>query len=105
MSTPDPVPPAVNDFIRGLIPGVVRTLVPVVVSMFAAYGVHDDRIDGITASILTVIVTGVYYVVIRFLEATWPKIGWFLGYPVSPKYQTPPTQSRQPPPPPTILGG
>jgi hypothetical protein len=74
--------------LRSLIPSVVRTLVPVVVALLVRLGLRDgaEMDDAWLVNTLTVVVTMAYYVVVRFLEQHWDKIGWLLGYAKQPVY-------------------
>lgn len=66
-------------------PSVVRTIVPVIVGQIGAYfatiGVTlpDDVMAGMTA-ILGFVFTAVWYLVVRFLEQRFPKLGILLGW-------------------------
>lgn len=79
-----PVP--VETGLKSLIPGVVRTLVPLVVSVLVGWGFSETETSGPVIAVLTVLVTALYYVVVRLLERHWDKIGWLLGYPQQPVY-------------------
>jgi hypothetical protein len=75
----------------------VRTLVPVavgfVVSWAALVGVNvDPGTQTALISLLTSVITGLYYVVVRWAESRWPKVGWLLGSPKTPTY--PPTPGQ-----------
>jgi uncharacterized membrane protein (DUF441 family) len=74
----------------------VRTLVPIgvgfLVSWAALAGVNvDESQQTMLISLLTSVITGAYYVVVRWAETRWPKIGWLLGSPKVPVYN-PPTE-------------
>lgn len=86
MTTPAPV-------VAGIGTSIVRTVVPLIVgaliSWAAKAGLELD--DGAIASALTVIVTTVYYAVVRVLEARIaPAWGWLLGVAKVPTYAPPP---------------
>lgn len=74
-----------NPFIASLI----RTIVPVaagaVISWFALINLHIDA-EGQTAlaSLLTAVLTGGYYLVVRLIEQKVPQAGWLLGLAKSP---------------------
>lgn len=73
----------------------VRTLVPVgvgfLVSWAALAGVEvDPGTQAMLISLITSVITGLYYVVFRWAEGRWPKLGWLLGYPKVPTYPPPP---------------
>lgn len=78
---------------------VVRTLVPVIVgaviSALLYLGVELD--DGTKAALVTVttgVVTGLWYVIFRFLETKFSdQWGWLLGLAKQPEYpSTPPSE-------------
>ena len=70
---------------------IIRTVVPAAVAFAAAQllrvGVELDTVTA--ATVVTTVLTGVYYATVRQLEARWPKAGWLLGYPLAPTYQRP----------------
>lgn len=76
-----------------VLPSILRTLVPLAVGYFAAWpvakalGLTDDQIT----SLITAVVTALYYVVVRGLEQLAPQFGWLLGWASPPKY-VPPTE-------------
>jgi hypothetical protein len=66
---------------------VLRTIVPVVVGVLLGWAakVGLDLPSGAVTEIVTVVLTGVYYLAARTLEQTWPIVGrWLLalGLPV-----------------------
>ena len=84
MSTP--LPAVIETGLKSLIPGVVRTLVPIVVSVLVGWGFSETSLNAPVLAVLTVVVTALYYVAVRLLERYWTKIGWLLGYPAQPVY-------------------
>lgn len=82
--TTQPVPVVV----RNLWLSVVRTIVPVIVGFLLSLPiVHGLGVSTEQAtSLVTAALIGVYYVLVRFLESKWPKLGWLLGTPVAPTY-------------------
>lgn len=74
-----------NPFIASLI----RTIVPVaagaVISWLALVNLDIDA-EGQTAlaSLLTAVLTGAYYIVVRLIETKVPQVGWLLGLAKSP---------------------
>lgn len=66
-------------------PSFVRTLVPFavgqIVSFAATLGIEvtEDQETAFTV-VLGFIVAAVYYVVVRFVEQKWPKVGILLGW-------------------------
>ena len=79
--------------LKTLIPGVVRTLVPALVAFIIALAakanIHLDSeaLEVVVEGIVTLGLTGVYYVGVRILERfRSSKWGWLLGYPAQPVY-------------------
>lgn len=74
-----------------LLPSITRTVVPVIVGWLIALALRagfdfGDQSDELT-SIFTVIVTGVYYTVVRLLETHGSaQFGWLLGLANPPAY-------------------
>ena len=74
-----------------LLPSIPRTLVPLLVGYFAALpvvralGLTDDQMVGL----VTVLVSAVYWLVVRLLEKVAPQFGWLLGYASPPVYAPP----------------
>lgn len=80
----------------------IRTFVPwivgVAIAQLAMQGIDVEGVlksldaSGITVDVgsivvtLTGIVTAAYYALAKWAEATWPQVGWLLGYPASPSY-------------------
>lgn len=70
-------------------PSIVRTLVPVavgqVVAYFATIGlVIPEDVETALTVIFGFAVTTIYYLVIRFLEQKFPKLGALLGWAATP---------------------
>lgn len=90
MTTPVPQPPAtpVSTLGATLLPSVLRTLVPMIYALLVRWGVVEwlDPDDLLLTNFITVVVTGVFYVVLRWAEQHWDKIGWLLGYAKQPVY-------------------
>ena len=84
MSTDLPLP--VETGLKSLIPSIVRTLVPLIVSVLVGWGLADTNLTDPVTAVLTILVTALYYIVVRLLEQHWSKIGWLLGYPSQPVY-------------------
>ncbi|MEV7675103.1 hypothetical protein [Streptomyces sp. NPDC088752] len=73
-------------------PAVIRTIVPAIVgaviSFLIARGIQvDDKSTEALTYVLTVVLTGAYYVVILKLEARWPSLGILLGSTARPIYE------------------
>lgn len=76
-----------------LAPSLVRTFVPIIVGALAAVLLtHVGIVLPIEAAseVMTAILSGLYYALIRVLERRWPGIGVFLGSTQQPVYTTPP---------------
>jgi hypothetical protein len=73
------------------LPSILRTLVPLAVGYFAAWpvakalGLTEDQVT----SLITAVITAVYYLLVRALEQAWPQAGWLLGYAAKPVYVPP----------------
>lgn len=79
------------EFDSGLGPAVVRTVVPLLVSViasgFARAGLDiDDATRSALVSLVSLLVGAGYYVLVRELERRWPRAGWLLGSPHAPVY-------------------
>jgi hypothetical protein len=70
-----------------MLTSIVRTLVPLLVG-FAGPWVTNwlGWTDAELTSVLTVVVSGLYYLVVRLLEQVWPGVGVLLGVAVQPTY-------------------
>jgi len=82
-----------------MLTSIIRTVVPYlvgwIVTLLATAGVEvsaEFRSDLVT--FLSFLIGTLYYVVARFLEKKWPKLGFLLGVPTAPVYGTP----GEPPP-------
>lgn len=77
-----------------VLPSILRTLVPLAVGYFLAWpaakllGLTEDQIT----SLITAVISAVYYLAVRGLEQVAPQFGWLLGYASAPKY-VPPAES------------
>lgn len=73
---------------RTLLPSVLRTVVPMIYAMLVQRGIVEwlDPNDIFVTNLLTVLVTAVFYVALRFAEKHWNQIGWLLGYAKQPVY-------------------
>lgn len=74
-----------------VLPSILRTLVPILVGYFAAWpvatilGLSDDQVT----SLITAVITALYYLVIRALEQWLPEFGWLIGWASPPRYLPP----------------
>lgn len=74
-----------------LVPSLIRTWTPIgvgaVVSWAATQGlsVSDSTKTGLVA-LLTAVISGAYYALVRVAEQKWPQLGWLLGSPSQPSY-------------------
>lgn len=76
-----------------LAPSLVRTIVPIIVGALAATLLASLGIAlpiEATSEVMTVLLSGLYYALVRVLERRWPGIGVFLGSTQQPVYTTPP---------------
>ena len=73
-----------------LVPSLVRTIVPVVVTAVGPWVLTYLGVDSAQlAATLSVVLTGAAYAVVRVLEQRWPQAGWLLGWPTAPSYSGP----------------
>lgn len=80
--------------IRDILIGTIRTMVPwlvgLIVSALTGWGIVDTTLqDTFTVAldlVVSTIITGVYYVGVRFLEERWPTFGILLGWKAAPRY-------------------
>lgn len=76
---------------RSLLPSILRTGVPLLVGYFTAWpaaqwlGLTDEQIT----SLITIVISGIYYLAVRLLEQLAPQFGWLLGYAAKPVYVPP----------------
>jgi len=78
--------------LRSFAPSVIRTVVPLVVGYFAAtpivtvFGLSDESVT----SLVTVVMTALYYLLVRLAEQyILPPAGWLIGYASAPVYVAP----------------
>jgi len=86
--------------LRSFTPSIVRTLVPLLVGYFSAWPVANALgLDGENiTSLVTVLTTFVYYLLVRVLELhVLPAAGWLLGYASPPVYVAPSAVTSQSP--------
>lgn len=83
--------------LRSFLPSVLRTVVPLLVGYFAAwpvagwFGLQDDQVT----ALVTIVVTAVYYLVVRLLETyVEPNLGFLLGWAGRPVYPLPADAGR-----------
>ena len=65
-----------------MLPSIIRTVVPVIVGVLLGWAakVGFDLPEGAVTELVTVIITGVYYAVARWVEKRWPGVGrWLLA--------------------------
>ena len=75
-------------------PSIVRTLTPVVVGQITAYlatigAILPEDVMAAVTVVLGFIFTSVYYVIVRWLEQKFPKLGVLLGWAAVPESYTP----------------
>lgn len=74
-----------------MLPSLLRTAVPLIVGYFLAWpaakllGLTEDQIT----SLVTVVISALYYLAVRLLERVAPQFGWLLGYASAPVYPAP----------------
>ena len=78
-------------------PSIVRTIVPVVVGAIVSYlatlGVTlQEDVMAALSVIITAAATAIYYIVVRWLEQKFPKLGILLGYAAVPAGYIPPKE-------------
>jgi len=76
----------------GIGPSIVRTVIPLIVGFLLTWALKAgfDLDDDSVTNVVTVIVTGVYYALVRFLEVhVNPSLGWLLGLAKPPVYVSP----------------
>lgn len=79
-----------NNILTSVIRTVVPTIVGSITGFLAARGINvDEGTKAQLTAVLSTIFTGVYYVVARYLETKFPKLGWLLGSPKQPVYGEP----------------
>ena len=86
-----PQTPGVNQVVSGVGTSIVRTVVPLVVALLVRAGAKAGlNLDpGLFLDTVTVIVTTLYYAVVRVLETrVGPAWGWLLGVAKVPAYPT-----------------
>lgn len=87
-----------------VVPSLIRTWTPIgvgaVISWAATQGlsVSDSTKSGLVA-LLTAVISGAYYALVRVAEQKWPQLGWLLGSPSQPSYNQgePPKEPTAPP--------
>jgi hypothetical protein len=76
-----------NDLAISVIRTVVPTIVGAVLAFFASKGIELDASAAANLTgFLTAVFSGVYYVIVRLLEAKYPKAGILLGKAKTPEY-------------------
>ena len=77
---------------RDLQTSVIRTATPylvgLIVTLFGFAGVSlPEDLKTSLVPLIAFIVSTIYYMVVRFLESKYPKLGWLLGTPIEPTYK------------------
>lgn len=81
-----------NDYFTSQIRTWTPILVGSVLSWLATQGLSVDMAGPhvlLFVTSLTGFITALYYSCVRLLERKFPKLGWLLGNPSQPKYDTP----------------
>lgn len=76
-----------------VVTSTIRTIVPYLVGLLATWlasrGVDvSEATEASLAGAFTFVVGSIYYVAVRWLESKYPKVGWLLGSPKKPSYQS-----------------
>lgn len=70
-----------------MLTSIIRTLVPLIVGVLGPQAAQwFGWTDETTTGIVTAVVAGVYYLLVRALEQVWPAAGILLGVPSQPVY-------------------
>lgn len=76
-----------NDIVTSIIRTVVPSIVGAVLAVLAAHGINlDAQAAANLTGFLTALFGGIYYVVVRLIERTNPKVGVLLGKAKQPEY-------------------
>lgn len=83
-----------NTFVASLIRTIVPVVAGAVISWLAMVNLNIDT-EGQTAlaSLLTALLTGGYYIVVRLIETKVPQVGWLLGLAKTPDSYTADTKA------------
>jgi hypothetical protein len=74
--------------VPGLGPSLIRTLVPVLVTLLGPWAARWLGIEATQLEqALSVALGAAYYLLVRLLEQRLPRMGWLLGYPQQPTYE------------------
>ena len=67
---------------------ILRTVVPIIYALLIRWGVKDwlGVDDALFQSAITLVVSGIVYVALRFAETHKAALGWLLGYASQPSY-------------------
>jgi len=74
-----------------VLPSILRTGVPLLVGYFLAwpaarwFGLTEEQVT----SLITIVISALYYLTVRLLEQVAPRFGWLLGYASKPVYVAP----------------
>lgn len=78
--------------LRSFLPSVLRTFVPLLVGYFSAWpvagwlGLQDEQVT----ALVTIVITGLYWLVVRLLETyVEPNLGFLIGWAGRPVYPNP----------------
>lgn len=76
---------------QNLVLSLIRTWTPILVgalvSWLASLGIHvDDQTKGALVIVMTALIIGLYYTLVRILERRFPQLGFLLGTPNQPVY-------------------
>lgn len=87
-----------------VVPSLIRTWTPIgvgaAISWAATQGIDvSDSAKSALVALLTAVISGTYYALVRVAEQKWPQLGWLLGSPNQPSYNQgePPQEPPAPP--------
>jgi len=87
-----------------LVTSWIRSVVPIIVGALASWlaaktgFVIDEASQVGLVTAFTGLLSGLYYVIVRWLETKQPQFGWLLGLPKQPGYSDAPAPPPQPAP-------
>lgn len=77
--------------LSNLVTSLIRTWSAILAGCLIAWAVRQglpasDTLTGPVTEVIVFIAGAGYYLLVRFLEAKWPVLGWLLGKPTPPAY-------------------
>lgn len=87
MSAPTPIGTAISDYVASIVRTVVPTFVGAVIAWLISLGITlPASAKDLLTSGLGFVAAIIYYLLVRWLESKWPKLGVLLGIPKQPVY-------------------